>query len=260
MATLEICVDSVESALAAEAGGAQRVELCSALMEGGLTPSLGLIRTVRSQIQIGLHVLIRPRGGDFLYSEADRAVMREDILLAAQCGVDGVVLGLLTANGDVDVEGTRELLESARPMQVTFHRAFDMTRDIGAALEAVVRTGADRVLTSGGEATAMLGRSRLRELVRASQGRIRLMVGGGVRAENLSAIAQMTRAPEYHAALRRSVASPVKHTPRLIHLGDPGVDDYARTEVRPEDVRALWDAIQLEFPAHEASAATSFVV
>ncbi|MGI4829549.1 MAG: copper homeostasis protein CutC [Janthinobacterium lividum] len=243
MASLEICVDSVASAVAAEAGGADRVELCSALIEGGLTPSLGLIRTVRSRVNLGLHVLIRPRGGDFLYSEEELTVMREDILVAAQSGADGVVFGLLTADSDVDVERTRALVALARPLQVTFHRAIDMARDVQDALERVIQTGADRVLTSGGESTAMLGRSRLRELVRASRGRIQVMAGGGIHAENIAETAQITKATAFHAALRRSVASPVRHTLREVHLGDPRVDDYKRTVVRSDDVRALREAL-----------------
>lgn len=252
---LEICVDSVESAVAAESGGAQRIELCSALAEGGLTPSLGLIRAVRSRINIGIHVMIRPRGGDFLYSDDDFAVMREDIMLAAQNGADGVALGLLTAEGDVDVEHTRELVELARPMEVTFHRAIDMTRDIEAALEDVIRTGADHVLTSGAEPTAMQGRNRIRKLVLASDGRIGIIAAGGVRAENIQQIAQATGAPEFHAALRRTVPSPVKHQRREIHLGDQGVDNYTHKVARAADVRALQQALDgasarvVEFPA-----------
>lgn len=257
--TLEICVDSVESAIAAEAGGAQRVELCSALSEGGLTPSLGLIRTVQARITIGVHVMIRPRAGDFLYSDDDLAVMRDDIRLAAGCGVQGVVLGLLTAASEIDVERTRELIALARPMEVTFHRAIDMTRDVEEALERVIQAGADRVLTSGGEPTALQGRSRLKQLVHASEGRIRLMVGGGVRPENVREILQTTRAPEYHAALRRSVPSPVKHTVREVHLGDPGVDDYARTVVRADDVRSLQEALRAaSAEAPDAAPGTSF--
>lgn len=243
MMSLEICVDSVESAVAAEAGGAQRVELCSALIEGGVTPSLGLIRAVRARIKIGLHVMIRPRGGDFLYSEEELAVMREDITLAAESGVDGVVFGLLTAEAEVDVERTRALVELAHPLQVTFHRAIDMTQDIERALEDVILSGADRILTSGAAPTAMLGRHRLRALVEAAQGRVRIMVGGGVRAENVREIAQACTATEFHAALRHARPSPITHQTREVHLGHAGEDEYARYVVRAEDVRALKQAI-----------------
>jgi copper homeostasis protein len=243
MMELEICADSVESAIAAEEGGAQRIELCSGLIEGGITPSLGLIRTVRSRIKIGIHVMIRPRGGDFLYSAEELAVMREDIAQAAQVGVEGVVLGLLTADGNVDVERTRELVELARPMSVTFHRAIDVSRDLERSIEDVIAAGADRVLSSGGEPTALQGSSRLHTLVQVADGRVKLMAGGGVRADNVRALAQATGAVEFHAALRTSIASPVTYQVREIHMGDPSVDDYARSVVLSADVRMLRDAM-----------------
>jgi copper homeostasis protein len=243
MMELEICADSVESAVAAEAGGAQRIELCSGLIEGGLTPSLGLIRTVRSRIGIGVYVMIRPRGGDFLYSDEELAVMRDDILQVAQSGAEGVVLGLLTADGEVDAERTRALIELARPMEVTFHRAIDMTRDVARPLEDVIASGADRVLTSGGEATAMQGSERIRELVRGARGRIKLMVGGGVRAENVQELASATGAVEFHAALRTTQPSPIKYQVPNVHLGASGVDDYARSVVGSADVRMLREAM-----------------
>ncbi len=242
MAVVEICVDSLHSALAAQQGGAQRVELCSALMEGGLTPSLGLIRAVRSRLTIGLHVIIRPRSGDFLYSEEELAIMREDIAIAAQSGAEGVVLGLLTPEGDVDVENTRALVALARPLEVTFHRAIDLARDLESAFEDVIRSGADRVLTSGGAPSAMEGRERIGALLRSAAGRIAVMAGGGVRPENVAELARASGAREFHASLRSSVPSAVKHKVRDVHLGDAGVDDYARSVVRSENVRRLIEA------------------
>jgi copper homeostasis protein len=239
MTELEICVDSVDSAVAAARGGAQRVELCSALDEGGLTPSLGMIRAVRASIGIRLHVMIRPRGGDFVYSEQELAIMRDDIGLAAAAGADGVVLGLLNEDSDVDVESTRALVELSRPMQVTFHRAFDMTRDPVAALEAVIQTGADRILTSGAEADAMRGRRQLQALVRAAGHRIRVMAGGSIRPHNAQQIVQDTGVPEVHSGLRHVDPSPVRHKVEGIHLGGTGADEYARSRVREEDVRSL---------------------
>jgi copper homeostasis protein len=236
---LEICVDSVQSAVAAQAGGAQRVELCSALFEGGLTPSLGLIRAVCSRVDIGVHVMIRPRGGDFLYSEEELAVMRADIEEAARCGADGVVFGVLTAEGDVDVERTRMLVELARPMNVTFHRAIDLTRDVEQSIEDVICTGASWVLTAGGEQTAMQGRAGLRRLVQRANGRIRVMAGGGVRSANVQEIMRATGVTELHAALRTSMPSPMEFQPQKVRLGDPAVDGYARRGVRSGDVKML---------------------
>jgi copper homeostasis protein len=247
MMELEICVDSVESAIAAEIGGAQRVELCSALSEGGLTPSLGMIRAVRSRIQIGIYAMIRPRGGDFFYSGEEFAVMREDIQSAAEAGANGVVLGLLTADGDVDVKRTRDLVEEARTfapqIEITFHRAIDMARDLEAALEDVIQTGADRILTSGGAPNALLGSACVAGLVNAAKERIGIMVCGNVRQENVHEIAKATGAREFHASLRKPAPSPVKYRNSGLSLGEPGNDEYLRYAVTAEDVRNLRQAM-----------------
>jgi copper homeostasis protein len=244
MMELEICVDSVESAVAAETGGAQRIELCSALSEGGLTPSIGMIKEVRSRVGLGVYVMIRPRGGDFFYSGQELAVMRDDIVAARAAGADGVVLGLLTADGEIDVRHTTELVALARPMQVTFHRAIDMTRDMGQALEDVIRTGADRILTSGGEANAMLGSARAATLIQAAKDRIRVMICGNVRSENLQQIAETTGAHEFHAALRTPAPSPLTFRNRNLSMGEPGADEYMRYAVLPENVAKLRKAIE----------------
>jgi copper homeostasis protein len=194
-------------------------------------------------IDIGVYVMIRPRGGDFVYSGDEIAIMREDIELAAQSGVEGVVFGLLTPQGDIDVERTRALVELARPMEVTFHRAIDMTRDVVGSLEDVIATGADRVLTSGGEPTAVQGAQRIRAMVDAARGRIAIMAGGGIRPENVLQLSQATGAVEFHSALRSTLPSPIAYQAQGIHLGDPNVDDYARSGVTSEDVRSLRQAL-----------------
>jgi copper homeostasis protein len=239
MLELEICVDSVESSVAAQLGGAQRVELCSALFEGGLTPSPGLIRAVRSRVHIGLMVMIRPRGGDFYYSAEELEIMRHDIVVAREAGADGVVFGLLTKDAEIDVPHTAELVALARPMQVTFHRAIDMTPDLGRALEDVIRTGVDRILTSGGEANAILGSDRLNALVQSASGRIAVMVCGNVRPDNLHRIANSTGAREFHASLRTPAASPVTFRNRKLSMGESGNDEYLRYVVLPQDVETL---------------------
>ena len=176
----EICVDSVDSAVAAEQGGATRVELCTALLEGGLTPSAGTIAITRAQVSIGLQVMIRPRGGDFLYSDTEFASMKHDIELAKQLGANGVVFGLLTAAGNIDSDRTRVLLDHAKPMNVTFHRAFDMTRDPIAALETLIELGINRVLTSGQEVSALEGAELVHDLLVHADDKIIVMPGGGI--------------------------------------------------------------------------------
>lgn len=249
MMELEICVDSLESAIAAEQGGAQRVELCSALREGGITPSAGLVRAVRAKVSLGVHVMIRPRGGDFLYSEEEMSVMRDDISLASHFGADGVVLGLLTAEGEVDVERTRELVELARPMEVTFHRAIDMARDLNVAVNDVVKTGANRILTSGGAPSAVHGLEQIAEMVKTAGDRVRIMVGGSVRPGNVQQIARATGASAFHAALRTAVPSPVTHRNDGVFMGQSGVDEYIRHVVLPQSVENLRHAMDELVPS-----------
>jgi len=176
---LEACVDSVESALSAQAGGADRVELCDNLLEGGTTPSAGLIALCCARLRIPVHVLIRPRGGDFVYSDLDLDVMRRDIAVARQHGAQGVVFGILLPNGAIDVPRTRSLIAAARPLRVTFHRAFDFTADPDQALDDLITLGVDRLLTSGQAATALEGIGMLARLVRRAAGRIAIAAGGG---------------------------------------------------------------------------------
>src|ERR1035437_9542826 len=169
---IEICVDSVTGAIAAERGVADRVELCDNLLEGGTTPSLGCIRLARQHLRIGLQVIIRPRGGDFLYDDDEMEVMREDIRLCKEAKADGVVIGCLTADGDIDQARTRDLIELARPMNVTFHRAFDMCRDAKKGLEDLVARGVDRVLTSGQDDSCLEGMELIAALERQGGGRL----------------------------------------------------------------------------------------
>src|SRR5256885_4214582 len=181
---VEACVDSIESALAAARGGAHRIELCANLIEGGTTPSAGTLAVCRARLDIPIFVLVRPRGGDFLYSAAELAVMLEDIRRSKQAGAQGIVTGVLSADGEIDADRTRELITAARPLQVTFHRAFDVCRDAARALETLVALRVERVLSSGQAATAPEGAETIARLVRQAAGRIGGLPGGGGTPEN----------------------------------------------------------------------------
>ena len=240
---LEVCIDSVEAALAASRGRAQRAELCADLLEGGVTPSAGMITAVRRQIGIELFVIIRPRGGDFFYTDLEFDVMTEEIGQARALGVDGVVLGLLDERCRVEVARTRRLVELAAPLPVTFHRAFDHAPDLESALEDVIATGATRVLTSGGAPDAAEGAETIARLVRQARGRIGVMPGGGVRLGNIARLAA-TGATEFHSSLRSAHASPVRSGNPAVAVSRLGADlERTRFTVREEDVRALTDAL-----------------
>jgi len=196
--TFEVCVDSIESALAAEQGGADRIELCSDLLEGGLTPSYGMLKAAREALRLKVMAMIRPRGGDFCYSDAEFRVMQHDLRMAKETGADGIVFGLLEPDGAVDVRRTQALATLARPLPVTFHRAFDMTRDPFEALEMLVALGIDRLLTSGQEATVWEGVDLIAELVRRAGSRIIVMPGGGITDRNIGKIVAATSVNEVH--------------------------------------------------------------
>lgn len=198
---LEISVDTLDKAIAAERGGADRIELCAELSVGGLTPARELLRTVREKIGIPIYSMIRPREGNFAYSQAEIAEMKRSITVAKEAGMNGVVLGLLREDRRVDVNRTRELVELARPLPVTFHRAFDKTPSPSEALEDVIRTGSARILTSGGAKSAPEGAAILAEVVRAARDRIILVPGAGINAANLTRVKQQTGAREFHSGL-----------------------------------------------------------
>jgi copper homeostasis protein len=198
---LEVAVDSLERATAAERGGAHRLELCANLELGGLTPHIELIRKVRSAVRISIHVMVRPRPGDFVYSAEEFAEMRESIKEIKGENVQGIVTGVLLPDGSIDGQRTRELVALASPMQVTFHRAFDETKDLAATLEDIVLTGAHRILTSGGAADAPSGVSVLRPLIQQAGNRITILPGGGLHAGNVLVVARATGALEFHTGL-----------------------------------------------------------
>lgn len=248
--TLEISLDSVESAIAAERGGASRVELCANLPAGGTTPSAGMIATVRKAIHIGLHVMIRPRAGDFCCSAHEFELMKRDILMAKQLRADGLVFGILCADGTVDVNRTRELVDLARPVSVTFHRAFDMASNLPAApavaIDQVIDSGADRVLTSGGEPTAEQALDAIQALVQAARNRIGVIVCGGVREHNVRRLLDATGAREVHvghSGVEVAVPSQMRFRNEKLSMGALPCREYEHFVVSEEKVRRLLRAL-----------------
>jgi copper homeostasis protein len=237
---LEICVESVERAQAAERGGADRIELCSDLRSGGITPSAGFMQTVRRHVSLPIHALIRPRAGDFCYSTQEFEIMRDDIDAARRLGVDGIVLGILREDNRVDVERTRELVQMARPLPVTFHRAFDDCESPEKALEDVIQTGAARILTSGGKSSATDGLSTLAQMVQKAGARIGIMACGRINYENLAHIVQVTLASEVHTSVGASAAVAGNgHNLENRDGRDRGAEIPGTTEIFEQSVRNL---------------------
>ncbi|KAL7841861.1 hypothetical protein SRHO_G00255520 [Serrasalmus rhombeus] len=216
---MEVCVDSVESAINAERGGAGRIELCSSLLEGGITPSIGLLQVVKENVQIPVYVMIRPRGGDFLYTDREVEVMRRDVELMKIHRADGLVLGALTEDGRVDAELCMELLAVCRPLPVTFHRAFDMVHDPSVALETLVSLGFERILTSGCDSSALEGLPLIKRLVEQAKGRIIIMPGGGITERNLQRILEGSGAQEFHCSARSGKDSAMKFRNSSVNMG-----------------------------------------
>lgn len=240
---IEICANSAESVRAAVQAGADRIELCAGMPEGGTTPSYGEIALVRELIPSGMHVIIRPRGGDFLYSEEECEVMFRDIEIARKLGADGVVLGCLTAEGEVDIVKMRQLMSGAGDLSVTFHRAFDMCRDPFHALETIGHLGCERILTSGQQASAEAGIPLLKELV-ACAGEVIIMPGCGVNAGNIRKIAEATGAHEFHLSARTSVGSEMRYRNSAVSMGGVvRVAEYGREVTSVEKVREAIQAL-----------------
>jgi len=229
---LEVAANSVASALAAQDGGAGRVELCASLGEGGVTPSYATIALARERLLIPLYVLIRPRAGDFLYNDLELETTRRDIEACARLGCDGVVIGALDADGNVALGVCRELIHAARGLGVTFHRAFDLARDPALALEDVIALGCERVLTSGQRATAAEGTAQIRALIGYAGKRIVVMPGAGVDSTNVVALRNATGATEFHASAKRVLPSAMRYQPSRLADMRGGEMQSDRDEVR----------------------------
>jgi copper homeostasis protein len=225
---LEVCTDSVSNALTAQSAGAQRIEFCVNLSEGGVTPSPAQIQIARQLLDIKLYVLVRPRGGDFLYDDTEFETMKSDIHFCGKTGCDGVVVGMLNADGTVDKERNRELIQIAQyyEMGVTFHRAFDRSNDLFIALEDIIDLGCERILTSGGYDTALEGADVIRKLIETANRRIIVMPGCGVTPQNAGELIRKTGLEELHGTFRSYY---------------PGKMQYKNTKLsRPEEEYGLW--------------------
>jgi len=242
---LEVCVDSVEAAIAAQEGGADRVELCANLLEGGTTPSAGTIQLARKSLSIDTNVMIRPRGGDFCYSDVEFEVMKRDIELAKRLDANGVVFGILNEDGLVDMDRTGTLVALARPLSVTFHRAFDMSRDPYEALEDLIRLGIDRILTSGHDLSALEGLDLITDLVQKAGDRIIVVPGGGITERNIKKIVEQSGVKEVHVAALVSVESRMRYrNTRCFMGGELRPPESTLTVTDPHRIRAFVRAVR----------------
>lgn len=240
MITLEVCANSVHSALAAQQGGATRIELCDNLREGGTTPSYGQISIVRQLLNIDCNILIRPRSGDFYYTDLEFEIMKLDVATCIQKGCNGVVLGILNTDGCIDKPRCIELINMAKAagLSVTFHRAFDVCRDYFEALEDIIEIGCDRILTSGGKSTAMEGASTIARLVSKAAGRIKIMPGSGINEYNIADLVRYTGATELHSSARSRFESKMKYRNPNILLHGSG-EEYTMQQTDTDVVKKL---------------------
>jgi copper homeostasis protein len=235
---LEIAVFNIESALSAAKAGADRLELCENPNEGGTTPSYGTLKIVKQKISIPIFPIIRPRGGDFLYSDDEFAVIKQDIRLCKELQFEGVVIGLLLADGNIDKERTKQLVDLAYPMEVSFHRAFDRCVDTVQGLEDVISTGCTRILTSGQVPNALDGKELIKQLVKLAGERIIIMPGSGVRSSNIRELADYTGAKEIHSSARKTVASSMQ-------FGHPGMKEKMKNvSVDIDEIKKMKQAFQ----------------
>lgn len=241
MYTIEIATTDFATACAATEGGADRIELCTALSEGGVTPSYGLIKKCR-ELKVALFPIIRPRAGDFLYMDEEFDLIKEDVLLSKELGCNGIVVGFLKRNGHIDFEKAKRIADLAYPMELTFHRAFDRCIDPFKALEEIIEAGFQRILTSGQQLKAMEGASLIKKLLVQADNRITIMPGSGVRPENIKQLADVTGAVEFHASLRSTAKSNMEFEhPSFRHLEE----EYSHTSLDAAQVKALRKAVAL---------------
>ena len=244
--TLECCVDSAESAIAAKKGGADRIELCSALVIGGLSPSQALYWKIREQVDLPIRVLLRPRFGDFCYTDFEHEIIKEEIRSFRKLGADGIVIGTMKPDGTLNVEQMKELIEEAKGMSVTLHRAFDMCKNPFMALEEARKLGINTILTSGQKNTCIDGVELLKELVEKAQGETEILVGGGVDASVLPVLAEKTKAKAYHMSGKISMESEMRYRKQDVSMGIASVSEYEiwrTSEKRVREARKILDEL-----------------
>ena len=244
--TLEVCANSVQSAINAQIAGAKRIELCENLFIGGTTPSYGCIKTTRERVDIAINILIRPRIGDFLYSDIEFEQIKNDILVAKQLGVNGIVCGILLPNGEVDTERTDELVELSKPLTFTFHRAFDFTPDPYKALEDIIKTGATHILTSGQKNKAADSVDLLCELVKKAANRVAIMPGSGINADTIKRIVN-TGANEFHMSGVKDVESKMIYRKENLTLNGNSLPDYINQISDVESIKMVVEYLNLHF-------------
>jgi len=237
---LEICCYSVESAIKAERATANRIELCDNYSEGGTTPSYAAIKLALEKIAIPINVIIRPRGGDFVYSDLEFESIKQDVLMCKKMGTNGVVVGFLNTDGSIDIEKTKQIIELAKPMEITFHRAFDMCNNHKLALEQLIEIGVDRVLTSGGMNKAEQGADLLAELVELADNRIVIMPGSGVNERNMAELITKTKATEFHSSAKMFEPSKMKYFNKNISMGgESDVDEFSTITVNENSIKLM---------------------
>lgn len=238
MHKLEIIGFTIEGCIAAQKAGANRIELCSGPGEGGTTPSYGFIKVAREKLSIDLYVMIRPRGGDFLYSDEEFEIMKSDVLLCKQLGCDGIVTGILTRDGKIDIKRNKELVTLAAPLKATFHRAFDRVSNPAEALEDVINSGFERILTSGGVPKASDGAKNLANLITQAAGRISIMPGSGVNASNIISLAKSTKAIEFHSSASITLQS------RMDYINDDMDENLSAVSADERSIQEMVEALK----------------
>ena len=244
MYKFEVCANSVESCVEAQRGGTDRVELCAGIPEGGTTPSYGDIVLARKLlITTKLHVIIRPRGGDFLYSDLEREIMLEDVRMARRLGVDGVVFGVLTSDGDIDMDFMRQLMAESEGMSVTFHRAFDVCNDPFKALEQCKELGINTILTSGQKNSCLAGEDLIRQLVEKAEGKVDILAGAGVNADVIAKMVRSTTLTSFHLSGKITLDSGMKYRKEGVNMGLPSLSEFEVWQTKEENIRAAYNAL-----------------